>query len=216
MFTSLVVTLTYLRRNRVQAELAETFGVSQSTISRAITAMTPLLGSVLADHIPTVDDVDDQRRHIIDGTLLPCWSWASQPGLHSRRHRRTGVNVQVACTLDGRLEWVSEPFEGRRHDFHCLKQSGILHGRDTTSWLADKGYIGSDMLIPFRKPRKREQPRWQKDYNFRHNKIRVAVERAIAHLKTWRILHTDYRRPYNTFATTITAVIGLYFYARSE
>ncbi|MCP2273852.1 transposase family protein, partial [Actinokineospora diospyrosa] len=38
LFTSLVVTLTYLRRNRVQAELAETFGVSQSTISRAITA----------------------------------------------------------------------------------------------------------------------------------------------------------------------------------
>ncbi|GLW93887.1 hypothetical protein Aglo03_47030 [Actinokineospora globicatena] len=72
------------------------------------------------------------------------------------------------------------------------------------------------MLIPFRKPRKREQPRWQKDCNFRHNKIRVAVERAIAHLKTWRILHTDYRRPYDTLAATITAVIGLCFHARPE
>ncbi|MCP2274442.1 transposase family protein, partial [Actinokineospora diospyrosa] len=127
-----------------------------------------------------------------------------------------GVNVQVACTLDGRLVWVSTPFEGRHHDIHCLRKSGILQGRDTTSWLADKGYIGSDMITPFRKPRKREQPRWQKEYNFQHNKIRVAVERAIAHLKTWRILHTDYRRPFNTFTATITAVIGLYFYARSE
>jgi hypothetical protein len=43
LFDSIVVTLTYLRRNRVQAELAETYGVSQPTISRAITAMTPLL-----------------------------------------------------------------------------------------------------------------------------------------------------------------------------
>ena len=38
---SVVVTLTYLRRNRVQCELAETYGVSQSTISRAIVAVTP-------------------------------------------------------------------------------------------------------------------------------------------------------------------------------
>ena len=30
---SVVVTLTYLRRNRVQCELAETYGVSQSTLA---------------------------------------------------------------------------------------------------------------------------------------------------------------------------------------
>ncbi|WP_177215750.1 transposase family protein [Actinokineospora terrae] len=84
--------------------------------------------------------MDDQRRHIVDGTLLPCWSRASQPGLHSRRHRKTGVNVQVARTLNGQLVWVSEPFEGRRHDFHCLQQSGIVRDRNTTSWPADKGY----------------------------------------------------------------------------
>ncbi|WP_147460002.1 hypothetical protein [Actinokineospora cianjurensis] len=47
-----------------------------------------------------------------------------------------------------------------------------------------------------------------KEHNFRHNKIRVAVERAIAQLKTWPIPHTDYRRPYNTFAATITTVTG--------
>ena len=40
---SMVVALTYLRRNRVQWELAETYGVSQPTISRAISTVTPLL-----------------------------------------------------------------------------------------------------------------------------------------------------------------------------
>lgn len=38
---SIVVTLAYLRRNRVQAEIGEQFGVSQPTISRAVTALTP-------------------------------------------------------------------------------------------------------------------------------------------------------------------------------
>ena len=38
------------------------------------------------------------------------------------------------------------------------------------------------------------------------------IERVIAHFTTWRIMHTDYRRPLNTFATTISTVVGLYFY----
>lgn len=48
LFMSVVVTLTYLRRNRIQAEIGESYGVSQSTISRAVTALTPLLGTALA------------------------------------------------------------------------------------------------------------------------------------------------------------------------
>jgi hypothetical protein len=36
LFKSVAVALTYMRRNRVQAELAETYGVSQPTISRAV------------------------------------------------------------------------------------------------------------------------------------------------------------------------------------
>ena len=49
---SVVVTLAYLRRNRVQWELAETYAVSQSTISRAISAVTPLLARALARFVP--------------------------------------------------------------------------------------------------------------------------------------------------------------------
>jgi hypothetical protein len=41
LYKSVVVALTYMRRNRVQVELAETYDVSQSTISRAITGITP-------------------------------------------------------------------------------------------------------------------------------------------------------------------------------
>jgi hypothetical protein len=41
LFKSVTVALTYMRRNRVLAELTETYGVSQPTISRAITGVTP-------------------------------------------------------------------------------------------------------------------------------------------------------------------------------
>jgi DDE superfamily endonuclease len=66
-----VITLTYMRRNRVQAELAETYDVSQSTISRAITGITTLLEKLLRKYVPTADELDDQKQYVVDGTLLP-------------------------------------------------------------------------------------------------------------------------------------------------
>ena len=50
------------------------------------------------------------------------------------------------------------------------------------------------------------------EFNKQVNKIRSMIERVIANFKTWRIVHTDYRRPIDTFATTISAVIGLHFW----
>ena len=69
---ALDVTLKYLRRNRVQAELAESHSVSQSTISRAITAVTDLLADCLAEERPSLDQVPKDTALLIDGTLLPC------------------------------------------------------------------------------------------------------------------------------------------------
>lgn len=103
LFKSMVVTLTYMRHNRVQAELAETYGVSQPTISRAITILTPLVEEALRPWVPTADELDRRTQYIVDGTLLPCWSWASQPKVYSGKHKTTGMNVQVACTLNGTL-----------------------------------------------------------------------------------------------------------------
>ena len=213
LFKSVVVTLTYMRRNRVQAELAETYDVSQSTISRAVTTMTQLIESVLNQYVPTADELDNQTQYIVDGTLLPCWSWAACPELYSGKHKTTGMNVQIACTLSGRLAWISDPIEGRRHDSHCLGESEVLLTLDPSNWIGDKGYVGNDMITPVKKAAGRDLLDWEKEFNTQINRIRYVIEQVIANFKTWRIMHTDYRRPLATFATTISAVVALHFYA---
>jgi hypothetical protein len=215
LYKSVLVTLSYLRRNRVQAEIAESLGVSQPTISRAISAISPLLEHVLAGSVPTAGELGPQSQLIVDGTLLPCWSWASAPGLYSGKHKTTGMNVQVACTLEGEIAWISDPVEGSRHDMHCIGESGVLPGVTPGSWIADKGYIGSGMITPIRKPAHRDLLDWEKEFNTAVNRIRYVIERAIANFKTWRIMHTDYRRPLSTFAQTISIVVGLHFYKMS-
>jgi len=39
------------------------------------------------------------------------------------------------------------------------------------------------------------------------------VERLIAHFKTWRIFHADYRRPYRTYHDAYDATHGLFFFS---
>jgi Helix-turn-helix of DDE superfamily endonuclease len=62
LFKSVTVTLTYMRHNRTQAEIGESFGVSQPTISRAIKVITPLIADDLAGYVPTADELDPGTR----------------------------------------------------------------------------------------------------------------------------------------------------------
>ncbi|MDZ5446383.1 hypothetical protein U2F26_27225 [Micromonospora sp. 4G57] len=46
-------------------------------------------------------------------------------------------------------------------------------------------------------------------YNYSINRLRAAVERAISHLKNWKILKTDYHRIMTHFPDVLRTVTGL-------
>ena len=89
--------------------------------------------------------------------------------------------------------------------------SGYRQGR--TSPLDQGIGLGNNMITPFKKPQGGELLDWQKEFNKQVNKIRYIIEQIIANFKTWRIMHTDYRRPLAAFPETISAVVALHFYA---
>ena len=211
LFRCIQVTLLMLRHNLTQELLADIHMVSQSTISRVVAVYTPLIAELLQAWIPQVEDLDPDRQYIIDGTLAPCWSWSKRPELYSGKHHTTGVNLQVACTLAGQLAWISKPSAGSVHDAKAIKESGFLTALNGQSHIGDKGYIGLGMITPVKKPAHGELTDSDRRNNTTINRVRYLIERVIANLKAWRVLHTDYRRPYNTFETTIQAVTGLIF-----
>lgn len=152
-----VIAPAYLKTNRRQAELAEDHGTSQSTVSRAITGITPCLKNVLAEFMPTADELDPQSRYMVDGSPLSCWSWRSDSDLHSGKRKTIGMNVQFACTLEGELAWTSDPLPDSRHDSHCLRASGALGEFSADKWIGNKGYIGLG-VITHQKPTNRQLP----------------------------------------------------------
>ncbi|OLO57080.1 transposase, partial [Actinomyces oris] len=209
---SLQATLIYLRHNLPQAAIGELLGVSQPTVSRAVKALTELVTRALDGYLITAEEVAPGCDYVLDGTLMPCWSWKAHPELWSGKHKRTGLNIQVLVTPAGRLVWVSDPCPGSTHDVAALDASGLLEGLDVSGWVADKGYIGRGMITPPRKPAGKQLSDTAKKVSRSINRVRYIVEQVNAHIKTWKILKEDYRRPLDTFPQTITATLMLYTY----
>jgi DNA-binding transcriptional regulator YiaG len=93
------VTVMYEKNNVTEEVLGELFGVSQPTVSRAITKIEPIIADVLAEFVPEPSDAPASIVVLVDGTLTPCWSWADAPDLRSGKQKTTGHNHQVGATL---------------------------------------------------------------------------------------------------------------------
>ena len=156
---SLRAALIYMRHNVVQVVIGEQLGVSQSTISRAIGAVTDAIVRALKDVLLTAEEVPQGCDYVVDGTLFPCWSWRNHRELWSGKHKATGMNVQILVLPSGRLVWASDPYPGSMHDVAALDASGLLDGIDPSGWIADKGYIGKGMITPHKKPPQRRTER---------------------------------------------------------
>ncbi|WP_228008253.1 transposase family protein [Rothia terrae] len=130
----------------------------------------------------------------------------------SGKHKRAGFNHQVICTVDGKLLAITDQLPGARHDAYCFKKHGLEKYLDKTT-LADKGYVGLGLLTPVKHKPGVKMSKAVKENNRVINKLRVVVERVIAHIKTWRVLHMGFRRPLSSYQRVFSVVRGLVFLA---
>jgi DDE superfamily endonuclease len=213
---AIIVASGYARQNIIEDVWAEIFDISQPSVSRIITKITPLIEKATAEFRPAAEEAKATARGqtvLVDGFLAPCWSWRGAPDLWSGKHGTTGFNGQLISNLAGDVIYISEPVTGHNHDMTALSETEAAEVIAAAfSGVGDKGYQGSGYITPIKKPQFRELLEWEKEFNADVSRLRAPVERAIAHIKSWRILHTDYRRPLRTYLTSFRAAIGLYFF----
>jgi transposase len=215
---AIIIACGYTRQNIIQEVWAEIFDTSQPVISAIVTKFTPLIEAATEEERPTAEEakkvVAREQTVLVDGFLAPTWSWRDAPDLWSGKHMTTGFNGQAIATLGGDLIFVSEPVTGHNHDMTALAETETADVMAAAfSGIGDKGYQGSGYITPIKKPKYRKLLDWEKEFNAEVSRLRAPVERAIAHLKSWRILHTDYRRPIRTYVTSYKAAVGLYFFS---
>jgi DDE superfamily endonuclease len=222
LFGSVALVVCLMRKNLTQAFAGAIFGVSQSTVSRRWDLLRSLIGQVLAEFVPDPAELVGAGTVLVDGTVCPTWDWRGIPDLYSAKAGYPGMNIQIAATLSGRLAAVGLiPVHGARHDAHAFAASGLAALLADISTAADLGYIGVEgiEIVPIKRLPGGDLTTTQAEFNTAFSKIRAAVEHAIAHLKTWRMLSEEggrYRAPIEKYQSMLQAVIGLYFFAAYE
>jgi len=213
-----VAVLFGLRHNIADDVVGEVFGCSQATITRYHQIFGPILRWVLR---PETDARVAQARRegaLVDGFIAPVGQRDGLADLYSGKKHVSGQNNQVVSDLDGQVADVGDPVPGARHDAAAFWCSGIAtrwaghYAPGGPGMTGDKGYIGCGIITPERKPPGGELADYRKAYNRSVNQIRAAVERAIAHIKNWKILKTGYRRIMRDFPDTLRTITMLEIY----
>ncbi len=223
LYRSVAMVVCLLGKNATQDFVGAVFGVSQPTVSRRWDLLGPVIGDVLAEVIPTPREVVGRTTVLVDGTVCPTWDCHDVPELYWAKVGFAGMNLQVAATLDGDVVAVRPiPIPGARHDAHAFAASGLADVLADCSTIADLGYVGVEGIdtVPFKRlPAGSDLDPSQVEFNTALSKMRAAVEHAIAHLKTWRMLSEEggrYRAPIGKYNSVVKAVVGLFFFAAYE
>ena len=123
---AIIVASGYARQNIIEDVWAEIFDISQPSVSRVTTEITPLIEKATAEFRPTAEEAKAAARGqtvLVDGFLAPCWSWRGVPGLWSGKHKTTGFNGQLISNLAGDAIFISEPVTGHNHDMTALSET---------------------------------------------------------------------------------------------
>ena len=217
LYEAVEIACMYLRQNSTQEFLGDMRHVSQPTVSRIVTTLVPAAKAVLEEFVPAAKDAIEMvsgRVCLVDGTITPCWSYEDHDELWSRKHGTTGFNAQLVCLLDGSAVYISDPLPGKTHDATAFAGTSAAEiVRSSGGGIGDKGYQGCGLVTPRKKPPGGELSKGDKKNNAVISALRAPVERLVAHFKSWRIFHTDYRRPYRTYRDTYDTARGLFFFS---
>ncbi len=203
-----MLVLAHLRNGDTYTRLARGFGIGVATVYRYIREALDLLAAAA----PRLDQVVYRASRllylILDGTLIPIDRVAGDRPYYSGKHKRHGVNVQVLADARGRLLWASPSLPGAVHDVKAARTHGIPKAliKFGVACFADNAYRGAGptIAVPFRRgPRPLSHA--QRQVNAAHARNRGPGERAMATLKTWKLLTKLRCSPHR--ATAIVAAI---------
>src|SRR5579859_372331 len=178
----ILLTVVWLRQYPIHEVLAYLFGVSDSTVSRVIHRVLPLLEQAGRDTM-RLPDPGKKRRQTLDALLAAVPAVVviidrfeqrvhrprdrqAADDLYSGKKKQHTLKSQVAVDEEGRIVDVAESARGPTADLTLLEQSGLL-GRlpPGVGGIGDLAYVGIDKLhpaglgaAPRRKPRGQPRP----------------------------------------------------------
>jgi transposase len=230
----LLLTAVWLRQYPTHEVLGYLFGVSDSTVSRILARVLPLLEQAGRDTM-RLPDPGRKRRRSLDELLRDTPELAvivdsfeqkvqrpratdERDSWYSSKKRAHTAKSQIAVDEEsGRIVDVSLSVKGRVHDLTLLKQSHLLARLpEGVGALGDLGYQGIRDLHPLaacprKKPWGKAKARPAEDiaYNRAFSQRRIVVENTINRLRRYQALAQTDRQHRQQHTARVCAVAGL-------
>lgn len=229
--TRLLLVLIWMRHYLTGETLGCLFGVNQSTVSRTIKRILPVLHALGQASIQPPKP-GGGRRSLLDFKQAQPDLFAifdateqsvnkpqddQQARLHfSGKQRRCTCKTSLHVNEAGMIRQISTTTPGSLHDVTHLRQSGLLTAipPDTIA-VADAAYVGlykdlpqHSVLVPHKASRGHPLLPDQRLANRELSAIRIKVENVIAHLKIFRILTHRFRHSVSKVHSLVFTIIA--------
>jgi hypothetical protein len=230
----LLLAVVWLRVYPTHEVLGYLFGVSDSTVSRIIQRLLPLLEQAGHDTM-RMPDPGRKRRHSLDQLLSDTPELVvvidsfeqkvqrpkdpdERKGFYSGKKKTHSLKSQIAVNeATGSVVDVADSVPGPTADINLLAQSGLM-GRlpEGVGGIGDLAYVGIDKLhpqglgaSPRRKPRGQPRPAEDVAYNTAFSRRRIIVENTIGRCRRYQSLTQTDRQHRQNHTARVAAVAGL-------
>ena len=230
----ILLTVIWLRLYPIHEVLAYLFGVSDTTVGRAIARVLPLL-EASGKETMRMPDPGKKRRRSLDALLTDTPELVvvidtfEQPvqrhqdrkvadEYYSGKKKRHTLKTQVAVDEEtGQIVDIAESVRGPKADIKVVEESGLLSRLpEGVGAIGDLAYVGLDKLhptglgaAPRKKPRGQERPPEDVEYNRAFSKRRIVVEHSIGRMRRYQSITQMDRNHRQQHTPRVRAVAGL-------
>lgn len=223
-----LLTVIWLRLYPIDEVLGYLFGVSDSTVSRLIERVLPILEQSGRDGMRLPDPGKKRRRQLPEllkdipelTVIVDSFEQRVQrppdDSHYSGKKKQHTLKSQLAVDSDtGRIVEVSDSVPGPTADIRLLEASGLLKR------LPDEVGVGGDLAYlklaklrqhgfsPRRKPRGKERPPADVAYNRAFSQFRIVVEQTIGQVRRFQSVTATDRNHRRQHDARVAAVAGL-------
>ena len=230
----ILLTVIWLRTYPTNEVLAYLIGVSDSTISRVLARILPLLEAAGKDTMRMPDPGRKRRRQLdellretpalavvidtFEQRVQRCKDQDAADAYYSGKKKQHTLKSQVAVDEEtGQIVDVADSVPGPTADITVLEQSGLLSRLPPgVGSIGDLAYVGIGKLhpkglgaSPRRKPRGKDRPPDDIAYNRAFSRRRIVVEHTIGRMRRYQALSQTDRNHRQHHSARVRAVAGL-------
>jgi hypothetical protein len=229
--TRLLMLLIWLRHYLTGETLGYLFGVNQSTVSRNVSRLLPVLQAITQESLSPPNPQGSRRSllqfrqqepdlfAILDATEQNVYRPQDDQlarSHYSGKQRRSTCKNAILVNEEGLIRQITPSSPGSLHDMTHVRQAGILaHIPPGVIAVADAGFMGlykdlrkHSVLVPHKAYRKHPLLPDQRFANRELSAVRIKVENVFAQLKTFRILTHRFRHNVALIHSQVFAIIA--------